>query len=159
MTRIFITGSADGLGQLAARLLVQQGHQVVLHGRSPARARQALAAVPQAEATVSGDLAGLRQVAEQANALERFDAVIHNAGVGYREPRRAPTAGGLPLVLAVNSLAPYVLTCLLTCPDRLVYLSPGLHGRVMPACTTSPGPPAPGAATRPAPTRSCTTCC
>jgi NAD(P)-dependent dehydrogenase (short-subunit alcohol dehydrogenase family) len=130
MARIFITGSADGLGQLAARLLVQQGHQVVLHGRSPARARQALAAVPQAEATVSGDLAslaGMHQVAEQANELGRFDAIIHNAGVGYREPDRGTTADGLPLVLAVNSLAPYVLTCLLQRPARLVYLSSGLH--------------------------------
>jgi NAD(P)-dependent dehydrogenase (short-subunit alcohol dehydrogenase family) len=130
MARIFITGAADGLGQLAARLLVQQGHQVVLHARSAARARQALGAVPQAEATVSGDLstlAGMRQVAEQANALGRFDAVIHNAGVGYREASRGTTADGWPLVLAVNSLAPYVLTCLMTRPSRLVYLSSGLH--------------------------------
>lgn len=89
MARIFIADSADGLGQLAARLLVQQGHQVVLHGRSPARARQALAAVPQPEATVSGDLAslaGMRQVAEQANALGRFDAVIYNAGWATANP-------------------------------------------------------------------------
>jgi NAD(P)-dependent dehydrogenase (short-subunit alcohol dehydrogenase family) len=130
MARIFITGSADGLGQLAARLLVEQGYQVVLHGRSPERAEQALAAVPQAEAAVSGDLsslAGMRQVSEQANQLGRFDAIIHNAGVGYREPRRGNTADGLPLVLTVNSLAPYVLTCLMTRPDRLVYLSSGLH--------------------------------
>ncbi|NVO86317.1 SDR family NAD(P)-dependent oxidoreductase [Hymenobacter terrestris] len=132
MARVFITGSADGLGQLAARLLVEQGHQVVLHGRSPARAREALAGVPRAEGAVSGDLshfAGTREVADQANQLGVFDAVIHNAGIGYREARRGTTADGLPPVLAVNSLAPYVLTCLMARPARLVYLSSGMHLR------------------------------
>lgn len=130
MSRIFITGSADGLGQLAARLLVQQGHQVVLHARSPERSADAQAALPEAEAVVTGDLSsltGMRRVAGQANQLGRFDAVIHNAGIGYREPRRGNTADGLPPVLAVNSLAPYVLTCLMTRPARLIYLSSGMH--------------------------------
>jgi NAD(P)-dependent dehydrogenase (short-subunit alcohol dehydrogenase family) len=129
MARIFITGSADGLGQLAARELTAQGHQIVLHGRSPERAQEALAAVPQAEATVHGDLstlAGMHQVAEQVNQLGRFEAVIHNAGV-YQVPRLARTRDGLPPVLAINSLASYVLTCLITRPDRLVYLSSGMH--------------------------------
>ena len=130
MARIFITGSADGLGQMVARLLTQQGHQVVLHGRSPERAKQAWTAVPQAQTAISGDLssvAGMRDVADQANQLGRFDAVIHNAGIGYREPRREDTVDGFPRVLAVNSLAPYVLSCLMNRPDRLIYLSSGLH--------------------------------
>lgn len=130
MARVLITGSADGLGQMAARLLIQQGHQVVLHGRSPERADQALTAVPQAQTAISGDLsslAGMREVADQANQLGTFDAVIHNAGIGYREPRRESTVDGFPRVLAVNSLAPYVLTCLMNRPARLVYLSSGLH--------------------------------
>ena len=129
MARIFITGSADGLGQLAARQLVQQGHQVMLHARSPERAAEAQAAVPQAEAAVHGDLstlAGMRQVAEQVNALGRFETVIHNAGI-YQVPRLVPTAVGQPALLAVNSLAPYVLTCLIERPARLVYLSSGMH--------------------------------
>ncbi len=70
---------------------------------------------------------GMRQVADQAKALGRYEAVIHNAGVGYREPRRTETADGLSLVFAVNVLAPYVLTALMTPPDRLVYLSSGMH--------------------------------
>ena len=37
MSRIFITGSADGLGLMAARLLIQDGHEVVLHARSEQR--------------------------------------------------------------------------------------------------------------------------
>jgi NAD(P)-dependent dehydrogenase (short-subunit alcohol dehydrogenase family) len=130
MARIFITGSADGLGQMAARLLVEQGHQVVVHGRNSQRAKEALMAVPGAETSVAGDLGSITEtteVARQVNALGAFDAVIHNAGIGYREPRRVATADGLPAVFAVNTLAPYILTCLIRQPRRLIYLSSGLH--------------------------------
>ena len=130
MPRIFITGSADGLGQMAARLLVAQGHEVVLHGRSAERAAQALAAVPGAHGALHGDLSRIdatRALAAQANALGAFDAVIHNAGVGYRERRRIATADGLSHVFAINVLAPYLLTALMRPPQRLVYLSSGMH--------------------------------
>ena len=130
MSRIFITGSADGLGKMAAQLLVGQGHQVVLHARNSERCREAMAAVPGAAGAISGDLSSIQEtikVAEQVNALGAFDAVIHNAAVGYREHRRIATVDGLPQVFAVNSLAPYILTCLIDRPQRLVYLSSGLH--------------------------------
>lgn len=128
--RVLITGSADGLGQMAARLLVAEGHRVVLHGRNAARSQQALDAVPGAEAVVSGDLSSLRDMADvaaQANRLGRFDSIIHNAAVGYREQRRIETEDGLPHVFAINTLAPYVLTALIDAPQRLVYLSSSLH--------------------------------
>jgi NAD(P)-dependent dehydrogenase (short-subunit alcohol dehydrogenase family) len=130
MTRVFITGSSDGLGRMAAQLLVEQGHGVVLHARNEKRGQEALAAVPGAEAVVIGDLASIaqtREVAEQVNGLGLFDAVIHNAAIGYREPRRIATEDGLPQVFAVNTLAPYILTALIKKPKRLVYLSSGLH--------------------------------
>ena len=130
MARVFITGSSDGLGQMAAQLLIEQGHRAVLHARSEQRGREALAAVPGAESVVIGDLSSIAQtrgVAEQINRLGSFDAVIHNAGVGYREPRRIATEDGLPQVFAVNTLAPYILTALIEKPKRLVYLSSGLH--------------------------------
>jgi NAD(P)-dependent dehydrogenase (short-subunit alcohol dehydrogenase family) len=130
MARVFITGSADGLGQMAAQLLIEQGHDVVLHARSEERGKEALAAVPGAEGVVIGDLTSIaqtRNVAEQVNRLGSFDAVIHNAGVGYREPQRIATEDGLPHVFAVNTLAPYILTALIEKPKRLVYLSSGLH--------------------------------
>ncbi len=79
---------------------------------------------------VIGDLASItqtRNVAAQVNELGAFDAVIHNAGVGYREPQRIATEDGLPHVFAVNTLAPYILTALIYKPKRLVYLSSGLH--------------------------------
>jgi NAD(P)-dependent dehydrogenase (short-subunit alcohol dehydrogenase family) len=130
MARVFITGSADGLGKMAARLMVGKGHRVVLHARSESRAKDALAAVPGAERAVAGDLSSIaecRQITEAVNKLGTFDAVIHNAGIGYREPQRAPTIDGLPHVFAVNTLAPYILTALIRKPKRLVYLSSGLH--------------------------------
>ncbi len=130
MARVFITGSSDGLGRMAAQLLVEQGHSVVVHARNQQRGQETLAAVPGAETVVTGDLASIRQthnVAEQVNAAGSFDAIIHNAAIGYQEPRRIATEDGLPHVLAVNTLAPYILTALIRRPRRLMYLSSGLH--------------------------------
>jgi NAD(P)-dependent dehydrogenase (short-subunit alcohol dehydrogenase family) len=134
MARIFVTGSSTGLGLMAAELLIEQGHRVVLHARNEARAKELMAAAPGAEAVVVGDLASLRQtraLATQVNRLGRCDAVIHNAGVGYREPR-LETEDGLEHIFAINVLAPYVLTLLIERPDRLVYLSSGMHHGVAP---------------------------
>ena len=88
MARVFITGSSDGLGRMAAQLLLEQGHRVVLHARNESRGKEAMAAVPGAETVVLGDLTSIREtrhLAEQVDALGSFDAVIHNAGVGYKE--------------------------------------------------------------------------
>jgi NAD(P)-dependent dehydrogenase (short-subunit alcohol dehydrogenase family) len=129
MARVFITGSSDGLGLMAGRLLADEGHEVVLHGRNETRAADAKQAVPKAEAVVVGDLAAItatKDVAAQVNALGSFDAVIHNAAVGYREGHRV-TGDGLPHVFAVNVAAPYILTALIERPKRLVYLSSGMH--------------------------------
>jgi NAD(P)-dependent dehydrogenase (short-subunit alcohol dehydrogenase family) len=135
MARVFVTGSSDGLGLMAARLLIEQGHDVVLHGRNDQRCRDARAAAPDANGVVSGDfstIAGAKSVAEQVNKLGRFNAVIHNAGVGYREPRRADAEPAVPSVFAVNVLAPYILTALIERPDRLIYVSSGMHQGVRP---------------------------
>jgi NAD(P)-dependent dehydrogenase (short-subunit alcohol dehydrogenase family) len=132
MSRIFISGSSTGLGLMAGELLVQQGHQVVLHARNAARAEDARRALPRAEAVVAGDLdsiAGTRALADRVNELGRFDAVIHNAAVGYRESHRL-TQDGLPHVFAINTLSAYILTALIGRPKRLVYLSSGMHRRV-----------------------------
>ena len=130
MARVFITGSSEGLGKMAAQLLIDQGHRVVLHARNEARSKDARAAVPKAESVVVGDLSSMREtrgVADQVNALGAFDAIIHNAAVGYREGRRLQTEDGLPHVFAINTLAPYILTALIHKPKRLLYLSSGLH--------------------------------
>lgn len=121
MAKIFITGSADGLGYLAAKHLVHEGHHVVLHARNKKRAEEALAKVPGAGHVLSADLAipeEVKRLAVEANELGAFDAVIHNAGV-YQ------VAGDI--IFRVNTLAPYILTCLMNKPERLIYLSSGLH--------------------------------
>lgn len=121
MARIFITGSADGLGQLSATSLITQGHQVVLHARNADRANDAKRKVPNAETVLIGDLSNIEEtknLAREVNALGTFDAVIHNAGVYQVAPRT---------IFAVNTIAPYILTCLITRPQRLVYLSSGMH--------------------------------
>jgi NAD(P)-dependent dehydrogenase (short-subunit alcohol dehydrogenase family) len=108
---------------------------VVLHARDAAKAAAIRAALPEVEAVVEGDLetmAGMRVAAEAANTLGRFDAVIHNAGVGDRNADRL-TVDGLPVVFAVNVLAAYVLTALMERPDRLIYLSSGMHRGARPA--------------------------
>ena len=132
MSRVLITGSSDGLGLMAARLLIEQGHAVVLHARHEARGAQARAAAPGAAGLVVGDLTRLadcRRIAAQANAIGRFDAVIHNAAIGFREKQRVLTEEGLPHVLAANTIAPFVLSALMQRPGRLVFLSSELHRR------------------------------
>jgi NAD(P)-dependent dehydrogenase (short-subunit alcohol dehydrogenase family) len=121
MATIFITGSADGLGQLAAKALIAQGHKVVLHARNEKRGQEALDRVPGAESVVTADLASIeetKQLASKVNALGKFDAVIHNAGLYQASAEE---------IFAVNTLAPYILTCLIQRPKRLIYLSSGMH--------------------------------
>ena len=132
MAKIFITGSADGLGQLAAKQLVNSGHEVVLHARNAERGEQALKSVPGASGVLVGDLADMEEtkaLAEKANALGTFDAVIHNAGV-YQT--------GAQQLLHINTLAPYILTAMMNRPKRLTYLSSGMHLSGKPEWTERP---------------------
>ena len=121
MAKIFITGSSDGLGSMSAKLLVAQGHEVVLHARNAERGRLALEKVPGTKIVLIGDLSSIeetKKLAAEVNTLGHFDAIIHNAGV-YQVSNK--------LIFAVNTLAPYLLTCLIHRPERLIYLSSGLH--------------------------------
>ena len=117
--RVFITGSADGLGHAAAKTLLSQGHEVVVHVRSQARMSAVKELVDQGATATVGDLSDLAQVrdlARQVNDLGRMDAVIHNAGI---------LSGNQ--VLVVNVVAPYLLTALIQRPQRLIYLSSSMH--------------------------------
>jgi NAD(P)-dependent dehydrogenase (short-subunit alcohol dehydrogenase family) len=119
MSRIFITGSADGLGRAAAQTLLSGGHEVIVHARTVERLAAVNDLIDGGASAVVGDLADLSQtraVADQVNQLGRVDAVIHNAGI-YRGPQ----------ILPVNVVAPYLLTALIDRPQRLVYLSSGSH--------------------------------
>ena len=119
MARVLVTGSADGLGLAAARSLLEEGHDVVVHARSKERLEAVRDLRDRGAEAVAGDLSDLdetRGVADQANGLGRLDAVIHNAGV-LRGPQ----------VFTVNVVAPYLLTALIQRPARLVYLSSNMH--------------------------------
>jgi NAD(P)-dependent dehydrogenase (short-subunit alcohol dehydrogenase family) len=129
MARILVTGSTQGLGRSTALALLGQGHQVVVHARDQGRAGALRDLAALGARVVVADLASqqqTRELADQVNALGRMDAIVHNAGV-FGEAQRYPTPEGHPRTLAVNVLAPYLLTALLQRPDRLVYLSSGMH--------------------------------
>lgn len=121
MARIFITGSTDGIGLLAAQKLLALGHNVLLHARNETRGRQAIEKLPGAEGFVAADLRELKEIKSLANKVNdfgAFDAIIHNAGT-YQAPAKE--------MFAVNTLAPYILTSLIHKPKRLVYISSDLH--------------------------------
>jgi NAD(P)-dependent dehydrogenase (short-subunit alcohol dehydrogenase family) len=117
--RVFITGSADGLGRAAAETLLGDGHEVCVHVRNTGRLAAVRDLSDRGAAVVVGDLSKLdetRRIAVEVNRLGPMDAVIHNAGV---------LSG--PQVLSVNVVAPYLLTALVGRPRRLVYLSSNMH--------------------------------
>jgi NAD(P)-dependent dehydrogenase (short-subunit alcohol dehydrogenase family) len=119
VSRILVTGSADGLGRLAADALVAAGHDVVVHARNRERAAGLDALVERGADVVVGDFTerdAVRRIAAELNDAKPLDAVIHNAGVWSG-----------PAVMPVNIIAPYLLTALLRGPRRLVYLSSGSH--------------------------------
>jgi NAD(P)-dependent dehydrogenase (short-subunit alcohol dehydrogenase family) len=119
MTRILVTGSADGLGRLAAESLLAAGHDVVVHARNPERAASLRALTDRGAALIVGDFAdrdAVRCVAAELDNAPPLDAVIHNAGVWSGRA-----------VMPVNIVAPYLLTALLHGPRRLVYLSSSSH--------------------------------
>jgi NAD(P)-dependent dehydrogenase (short-subunit alcohol dehydrogenase family) len=119
MARIFITGSADGLGRACAETLLEDGQEVIVHARSAHRLTAVNDLIDAGASAVIGDLADLdqtRAVADQVNRLGPVAAVIHNAGV-YSGRH----------IMPVNIVAPYLLTALIDRPQRLVYLSSGSH--------------------------------
>lgn len=119
MARVLITGSADGLGRAAAQTLLDEGHEIVVHVRNEGRLDAVRDLTDRGAAVVIGDLSNIveaRGVARAVNSLGSMDTVIHNAGVLRGEQ-----------VMPVNVVAPYLLTALVDRPQRLIYLSSGMH--------------------------------
>lgn len=119
MSRILITGSTDGLGLAAASSLLDDGHEVIAHARSTGRLSALDGVRDRGAQTVVGDLARIPEVqalADQVEALDALDAVIHNAG----------TMDG-PSVLMVNVVAPYLLSARLPAAPRQIFLSSSKH--------------------------------
>ncbi|KAF2447437.1 NAD(P)-binding protein [Karstenula rhodostoma CBS 690.94] len=128
--RIFITGSSDGLGSLAAQSLVKRGHNVTLHARNAQRAEDAKTACPGADGVLIADLSSTqatKSLADDLNSQGPWDAIINNAGVMHI-PSSSTGPEGLPTLFATNTLAPYMLTCLVQPPPKnLFFLSSALH--------------------------------
>lgn len=127
--KIFITGSTTGLGLLAGKILLKEGHEVILHARTEKSRDEARASLKEDVPFVIGDLSIIEEtksVAQQANALGPYDAIIQNAGV-YERGAEIFTKDGLRTVFAVNVLAPYILSTLIQRPERMVFLSSGMH--------------------------------
>ena len=134
MPTTLITGSTDGIGLATARVLVQAGHDVIVHGRNQARVDAAVTAVG-ARGGVCFDLGSLAEVrAGAADVLARFGAIqilINNAATFSHERRE--TVDGHELTFAVNHLAPFLLTELLmssliaSAPARVINVSSVAH--------------------------------
>ena len=121
MKKIFITGSTTGLGFLAGQQLLDQGHQVVFHARNEKSALEAKRKLNKDVPFVIGDVSNIediKSVARQANSLGPFDVIIHNVGV-YEANSKT--------LLTVNVLTPFILSTTLQQPERMVFLSSGMH--------------------------------
>ncbi|MEW8506101.1 MAG: SDR family NAD(P)-dependent oxidoreductase [Candidatus Thiodiazotropha sp.] len=114
---VLITGSTDGIGLEAARLLLSRGHTVLLHGRNPKKLGAAVErlsgdACPERIESFVADLSHMNEVDALARTIaERnapLDVLINNAGIlRAQEPK---TRDGLDVRFAVNAIAPYLLT-------------------------------------------------
>jgi NAD(P)-dependent dehydrogenase (short-subunit alcohol dehydrogenase family) len=148
MAVICITGSSDGIGLATARVLVADGHRVLIHARNRDRGRPVLEQLGGETTLVTGDLAQLDEVhrlADQIHANGPVDALVHNAGVWVRGNTPRTTADGLETTFAVNVLAPHLLTSLLAADlqGRLLWLGSGSanFGRPDPATLGRPQEP------------------
>lgn len=128
---ILVTGSSDGIGLETAKMLVTEGHHVLIHGRNPqkvAEVERSLAQLPGGGRVSSyvADLSRLADVEAFAAAVseqhDQLDVLINNAGV-YKVPTKT-TADKLDVRFVVNTIAPYLLT------QRLLPLL-GSAGRVV----------------------------
>lgn len=137
---VLITGGTSGVGLALARMLLEQGHLVTIVGRPGAngeRAQKELAqAVPAGKLEFLPADLGLRQEVERVarefrSRHDRLDILVHNAGVIM--PRRVLTQEGQETTLAVNFLAPFLLTHLLedrlraSAPARIVVTASAAH--------------------------------
>lgn len=132
-----VTGATDGIGLATAQALARRGDRVLVHGRTELKARAACQAVGPTAAPVWGDLASFAEVRALAAQVQQLapslDVLLNNAGVFVAQRERS--VDGHELTLAVNHLAPFLLTLLLRAPlraavqGRVVNVSSMAHAR------------------------------
>ena len=145
---VLVTGSTDGIGRAAARALAAAGLDVIIHGRSKAKVDAAVASLsaelPGAHvrglAFDLGTLAATRKGAQAVLDLApQLHVLVNNAGIIANE--RSVTADGLELTVAVDHVAPFLLTELLlprleasaaSAPSRVINVASIAHTRGKP---------------------------
>ena len=133
---VLITGGTSGIGRAAATALAAMGAEVVVSGRNRERGEAALAEIRRASGNekvslMTTDLAVQAEVRRLADDLreryDRLDVLVNNAGL--IRSKRAETPDGIEMTLAVNHLAPFLLTNLLldllreSAPSRIITVS------------------------------------
>lgn len=136
-----VTGSTGGIGRETALGLARQGATVLIHGRDREKGR---AVVHRIERETDGsavlllaDFADRTAIEALASVVterfDRLDVLVHNAGGAFEE--RAETDDGVERTLAINHLAPFLLTHRLlglldaSVHARIITTSSGLHRR------------------------------
>lgn len=118
---IFISGSSDGLGLLAAQKLIALGHRVHLHAKNESRKKDLEQRVSGYQFIHVADFTvveALEQLAVALNEIGRFDTIVHNAGI-YNASAET--------LFRVNVLAPYLLSTLVLPPQQHIYVSSDMH--------------------------------
>ena len=136
-----VTGASGGIGLYTALGLAGRGFRVIMTGRDADRTERARRLVAERPGTIAPEvaladfasLAAVRGLAEEVlHRHERLDLLVNNAGL-IAPPGRHESADGCELTIAVNHLAPFLLTSLLldrlksSAPSRVVTVASRAH--------------------------------
>lgn len=125
---VVLTGGTSGFGRIAAKELASRGATVAVIGRNEKRGETLAEEASPMDGDIQfhradlGTQAAVRTLAaEILDTYDGIDVLVHNAGLSAHS--RTETDDGIELTLAVNHLAPYLLTYELR--DRLLDSAPG----------------------------------